>query len=44
MPTTLGISGTPSYVIGTEVVPGALGYDALQAKVTALRKCGATTC
>jgi protein-disulfide isomerase len=27
---TLGISGTPSYIIGTEVVPGALGFDALQ--------------
>ena len=23
----LGISGTPSYVIGTELVPGALGYE-----------------
>jgi protein-disulfide isomerase len=40
----LGISGTPSYVIGTELVPGALGYDALQAKVSAVRKCGATRC
>ena len=26
----LGISGTPSYVIGTELVPGAIGYDGLQ--------------
>jgi protein-disulfide isomerase len=41
---TLGISGTPSYVIGTDLVPGAMGYDALQAKVEAMRKCGATTC
>jgi protein-disulfide isomerase len=41
---TLGISGTPSYIIGTELVPGALGYDALQEKVAAVRKCGATTC
>jgi protein-disulfide isomerase len=41
---SLGITGTPSYVIGTDLVPGALGYDALQAKVTAIRKCGATTC
>lgn len=40
----LGISGTPSYVIGTEVVPGALGYDALQAKVDSMRKCGMTAC
>jgi protein-disulfide isomerase len=36
--TTLGISGTPSYVIGTELVPGAIGYDGLQERVTALRE------
>jgi protein-disulfide isomerase len=41
---TLGITGTPSYVIGTEVVPGALGFDALQAKVAAFRECGASIC
>jgi protein-disulfide isomerase len=40
----LGLSGTPSYVIGTELVPGAAGYDALQEKVTAMRQCGATRC
>jgi protein-disulfide isomerase len=40
----LGISGTPSYVIGTELVPGAAGYDALQTKVAAMRRCGATNC
>ncbi len=41
---TLGITGTPSYVIGNELVPGAMGYDALQQKVAAVRQCGATTC
>ncbi len=40
----LGISGTPSYVIGGELVPGAAGYDALQAKVTAVRTCGKASC
>ncbi len=40
----LGISGTPSYIIGAELVPGAAGYDALQQKVAAVRKCGAATC
>lgn len=40
----LGISGTPSYVIGTEIVPGAIGYDGLQGKVAAFRACGATVC
>jgi protein-disulfide isomerase len=42
--TDLGISGTPSYVIGKEIVPGAIGYDGLQAKVSAIRQCGATLC
>ena len=41
---TLGISGTPSYVIGSELVPGAAGFDALQAKVASMRDCGRTTC
>jgi protein-disulfide isomerase len=40
----LGITGTPSYIIGKEVVPGAVGYDGLQEKVDAMRKCGATAC
>jgi protein-disulfide isomerase len=40
----LGINGTPSYVIGGEVVPGAAGFDALQEKVAAVRKCGSATC
>jgi protein-disulfide isomerase len=40
----LGISGTPSYVIGAELVPGAAGYDALQSKVEAMRTCGKTAC
>jgi len=41
---TLGISGTPSYVIGSELIPGAAGFDALQQKVAAMRECGATKC
>jgi len=41
---SLGISGTPSYVIGKEIVPGAIGFDGLQQKVTAVRECGATLC
>ena len=40
----LGISGTPSYVIGNELVEGAAGFDALQQKVTAMRECGQPTC
>jgi protein-disulfide isomerase len=40
----LGLSGTPSYVIANEVVPGAIGYAALKAKVDAVRQCGMATC
>ena len=34
----LGISGTPSYVVGDEVVVGAVGIDALREKVAAEHK------
>ena len=34
----LGVSGTPSYVVGSEVVIGAVGLDALRDKVIAERK------
>ncbi len=40
----LGLTGTPSYVIGNEVIPGAVGYAQLKAKVDALKSCGETTC
>jgi protein-disulfide isomerase len=34
----LGIDGTPSYVVGEEVVVGAVGFDDLQKKIAASRK------
>ena len=34
----LGVSGTPSYVVGHEVVMGAVGLDALKEKIEAERK------
>jgi len=41
----LGLNGTPSYVVGPDVVVGAVGYDALRQKVEAARACAATaTC
>ncbi|MCW2285109.1 protein-disulfide isomerase [Rhodoblastus acidophilus] len=40
----LSINGTPSYVIGDEVVVGAVGYDELKKKVDAMGKCGKTEC
>ena len=40
----LGLTGTPSYVIGDEVVMGAVGYDQLNTKLSDLKNCGETTC
>ena len=34
----LGVSGTPSYVIGSELVVGAVGLDTLKEKIAAERK------
>src|SRR5437660_4717556 len=39
----LGLNGTPSYVVGNEVVIGAVGLNALREKVNTAR-CGKTTC
>jgi protein-disulfide isomerase len=40
----LGISGTPSYVIGGQVVPGAVGSAQLTKHVQSVRKCGSAIC
>lgn len=40
----LGITGTPAYVIGDEVVSGALGESVLSQKVANVRECGSTVC
>ena len=40
----LGIDGTPSYVIGDELVAGAVGADVLAAKIANVRRCGKATC
>ena len=39
----LGLNGTPSYVVGNEVVIGAVGLKTLREKVNTAR-CGKTTC
>src|SRR6185503_13943904 len=39
----LGLNGTPSYVIGEDVVVGAVGLEALRQKVNNAR-CGQATC
>jgi protein-disulfide isomerase len=38
----LGLNGTPSYVIGTEVVVGAVGCAALKEKISVARACAAS--
>ena len=39
----LGLNGTPSYVIGQNVVVGAVGHDALKERINSAR-CGKATC
>ncbi|SHO61381.1 Protein-disulfide isomerase [Pseudoxanthobacter soli DSM 19599] len=39
----LQISGTPSYVIGDAVLPGAVGVAALKERIDTVRKCGGTS-
>jgi protein-disulfide isomerase len=39
----LGLNGTPSYVVGSDVVVGAVGLDALRTKVSTAR-CGKAQC
>lgn len=40
----LGITGTPTYIIGDEAIFGAVGAEALDEKVANLGQCGKTTC
>lgn len=41
---TLGLNGTPAYVIGDYVVAGAVGFDTLKENVEAARSGGCMTC
>jgi protein-disulfide isomerase len=34
----IGFNGTPTFVIGDQIVEGALGYDALKAEIAKARK------
>jgi protein-disulfide isomerase len=38
------MTGTPSYVLGQDVVVGAVGYDDLKAKLDNVRRCGKAAC
>ena len=39
----MGMNGTPSYVIGKQVVIGAVGLDSLKEKI-GIARCGKATC
>jgi protein-disulfide isomerase len=40
----LRVSGTPTYIIGDEIIPGAVGLEALRGRITNMRACGRTDC
>jgi protein-disulfide isomerase len=40
----LNIGGTPTYILGDEMIPGALPVEQLKAKIANLRACGSTEC
>ena len=40
----LNITGTPAYIIGDEIIPGAVGVDALRETISNIRKCGSASC
>ena len=40
----LAINGTPAYVIGDEIIEGAIGFAGLKEKIAAMRQCGETSC
>jgi protein-disulfide isomerase len=42
--TALDVSGTPTYILGDELIPGAVGIDQLRSKIANIRACGSTVC
>jgi len=40
----LNITGTPTYIIGNEIIPGAIGLDELRGRIASMRECGQTKC
>ncbi|MGB3027634.1 DsbA family protein [Paradevosia shaoguanensis] len=41
---SLNITGTPTYIIGNELIPGAIGLDELRGRIANMRACGDTVC
>jgi protein-disulfide isomerase len=40
----LSVSGTPTYIIGDEIIPGAIGLEQLRLRIANMRACGKTMC
>jgi protein-disulfide isomerase len=40
----LSLTGTPSFIVGSDVVVGAVGYDELRNKIGNVRRCGKADC
>jgi protein-disulfide isomerase len=40
----LNITGTPTFIIGDEIIPGAIPLEQLKLKIANMRACGSTTC
>lgn len=40
----LGLSGTPAFVIGDEIIPGAVGVDPIRKTIADMRQCGHASC
>lgn len=40
----LGLTGTPAFIIGDTVIPGAVGLDPLKQVVASVRQCGKAAC
>ena len=41
---SLNLNGTPSYVVGDDVLVGAVGFDDINQKLGNVRKCGKALC
>jgi protein-disulfide isomerase len=40
----LNVTGTPTYIIGDEIIQGAIGLDGLRERIANMRECGETVC
>jgi len=40
----LNVTGTPTYIIGDEIIPGAIGLEGLRTRIANMRACGKTIC